>query len=193
MSNKKSPKLPLKRERLFEAIKLRGTSIRKLGALDGGVGWSDKTIRRAVKEGEINPAILDALGKFLDVDPNYLSGKYDRLYERIGAENRDEYLENALKAQLRAERFPYQLSQHKGELYDRYLEGILVLHGISMRQFNELSFETQKQFEIDIERNVGPVIAKYFAYDARGRKGLSDLYQLEAEIECYDPDEPDET
>lgn len=52
MANKKAPKKTFSSSCFDVAMKLRGTSIRKLGAIEGGVGWSDKTIRRARKSGK---------------------------------------------------------------------------------------------------------------------------------------------
>lgn len=42
MANKKTPKKTFSSSCFDAAMKLRGTSIRKLGAIEGGVGWSDK-------------------------------------------------------------------------------------------------------------------------------------------------------
>lgn len=75
MANKKMRKIPLNKECLREALELRNTSIRKLGE-DYGFDWSSKSIERGIKEGEVSADLLDALGRYLDIEPDYLSGKY---------------------------------------------------------------------------------------------------------------------
>lgn len=64
-----------------------------------------------------------------------------------------------------------------------------MIHDISFRQYSEMPDDSKRQFELDIERAVCPVIRKYFTHDARDQEGLPDLYRIEAEIENYDPNE----
>lgn len=189
MANKKAPKKPFSSSCFDAAMKLRGLSIRKLGTIEGGVGWSDKTIRRARKREEISAELLDALAKRLDVAPDYLTGKYARDFSKLFPEPFDAESTAILERMLAPERFPYLMSQNRTDLYDRYIDGILMLHDISFRQYSEMSADSKRQFELDIERAICPVIRKYFRYDARGRKGLPDLYRIEAEIENYDSNE----
>ena len=59
MANKKSKKEPFQWERFIAAKKRAKISITKLGSKDDGIGWSEKTIRRAKADGEISPEILD--------------------------------------------------------------------------------------------------------------------------------------
>lgn len=189
MANKKTPKKTFSSSCFDAAMKLRGTSIRKLGAIEGGVGWSDKTIRRARKSGEISAELLDALAKRLDVAPDYLTGKYAGDFSKLFPEPLDAESTAILVAMLVPERFPYLMSQHRADLYDRYIDGILMIHDISFRQYSEMPDDSKRQFELDIERAVCPVIRKYFTHDARDQEGLPDLYRIEAEIENYDPNE----
>ena len=191
MANKKNPKKTFSSSCFDAAMKLRGTSIRKLGAIEGGVGWSDQTIRRARKSGEISAELLDALAKRLDVAPDYLTGKYARDFSKLFSEPLDAKSTAILDGMLIPERFPYLMGQDRDNLFDRYIDGILMIHDISFRQYLELSTDSKRQFELDIERAVCPVIRKYFKHDSRGREGLPDLYRIEAEIENYDPDEPE--
>lgn len=78
MANKKSKKEPFQWERFLAAKRRAKISITKLGSKDDGIGWSEKTIRRAKADGKISPEILEALAKRLDIDPDYLRGKYDQ-------------------------------------------------------------------------------------------------------------------
>lgn len=65
------------------------------------------------------------------------------------------------------------------------------MHGISMRQFNELSWEQKKTLQLDIEEAIIPALLRHFKCDAKGQKGLPDIGYLESQIENYNPDEPD--
>lgn len=192
MANKKSKKEPFQWERFIAAKKRAKISITKLGSKDDGIGWSEKTIRRAKADGEISPEILEALAKRLDIDPDYLRGKYDHFYDLIADGFEEKQREIYLKKMLDPGRYPYYMGKNQVKLYEGYMDGILMLHGISNRQYDELSPEKRKAFQIDIEKAVGTVIEKYFECDGRGQSGIPDLYSLEAQIECYEPEQPEE-
>jgi hypothetical protein len=191
MANKKLKKVPLDRECLMEALQLRNSSIRRLGE-DYHFGWSSKSIERGIKDGEVSSELMDVLGKYLDVDTDYLSGKYHRDAEKI----KDESLCLILKSQLKANKFPYILKQQRIKydgkfLYARYLEFILIIHDISMRQFAEMPFENQKALQLDLEDAIAAVLIKHFSYNARGQDIEPNIYRLMYEIENYDPNEPE--
>lgn len=192
MANKKSKKEPFQWERFLAAKRRAKISITKLGSKDDGIGWSEKTIRRAKADGKISSEILEALAKRLDIDPDYLRGKYDHFYDLIADGFDEKQREIYLKKMLDPGRYPYYRGKNQIKLYEGYMDGILMLHGISNRQYDELSPEKRKAFQIDIEKAVGTVIEKYFECDGRGQSGIPDLYSLEAQIECYEPEQPEE-
>ena len=174
MANKKMRKIPLNKECLREALELRNTSIRKLGE-DYGFDWSSKSIERGIKEGEVSADLLDALGRYLDIEPDYLSGKYHQICKKI-ADN-DDAMYSILKKGLCAKKFPYlkkqQSANYDGEsLYRKYLEYILIIHDISKKQFDEMTFEQQKEFQLSLEDAIVPVLMKYFSKNA-GTEPLS--------------------
>lgn len=190
MANKKLQKVPLDRECLMEALQLRNSSIRKLGT-DFSFSWSSKSIERGIKDGEISPQLMDALGQYLDVDTVYLSGKYHRDAEKI----EDQELCLILKSHLKAKKFPYILKQQRIKydgkfLYDRYLEYILIIHDISKRQFDGMLFEKQKAFQLDLEDAIATVLIKHFPYNALGQDIRSNIDSIRVDIDNYDPNEP---
>lgn len=196
MNHQKKSKVPFRRSCFEEALHLRHTSIRKLGDVSTGIGWSEKTIRRALEAAEISPELLDVIAKRLDVDPDYLSGKYHHQAEQYS----DPYIRNFALCNLKVERFPYLLQQKRNKvdgqfLYDRYLECLLIIHDISLKQFNDLTFEVRKKLQIEIEAAICPVLMKFFEKDALGRDTWPEIYRLQNEIEEYDPDfvEPPES
>lgn len=190
MTSKKIKKVPLDRECLMEALQLRNSSIRRLGENDG-CGWSSKSIERGIKDGEVSPKLMDALGQYLDIDTDYLSGKYHRDAENIKAES----VRVRLKSGLKADKFPYirkqQRIKYDGKfLYDRYLEYILIIHGISMGQFDKMPIEKQKAFQLDLEDAVATILVKHFPYNTQGKDIWPDIYRLKNDIENYNSDEP---
>lgn len=190
MANKKTKKVPLEKERLLEALQLRNCSIRGLGA-DYSFGWSSKSIERGIKDGEASLELLDALGQHLDVDPDYLSGKYHRHLANLKVTSVIE----KLKLGLNADKFPYLRKRQRdidsGKfLYDKYLEYLLIIHDISMRQFNDLNFVTRKSLQLELEDVVASVLIKHFQHNALGQDIYPTVYKVRNEIESFDPDEP---
>lgn len=113
MANKKSKKEPFQWERFIAAKKRAKISITKLGSKDDGIGWSEKTIRRAKADGEISPEILEALAKRLDIDPDYLRGKYDHFYDLIADGFEEKQREIYLKKMLDPGRYPYYMGKNQ--------------------------------------------------------------------------------
>ena len=184
MANKEASKIPVNRERFNEAMKLRKTSIRKLGE-DCKIDRNEKTIRRYLSEGKMPPDLLDRIGKHLNVDPDYISGIHGMEVKN----KNDEHIESVLNSQLRAERFPYpELMKEQVSLgYERYFEDVLLMHDISMSQFFALSVEKRQELQLEIERAITSTILKYFECDARGRDGLPYLQYLEYKIDSDNP------
>lgn len=192
MANKKIKKVPLHKECLMEALQLRNCSIRGLGKDNCHFGWSSKSIERGIRDGEVSPELLDALGQRLDVDTDYLSGKYHRYIENIKSKSVIE----TLKLGLKANKFPYirkqQRIKYDGKfLYEKYLEYILIIHDVSMRQFDEMLFENQKSFQLDLEDAIASVLIKHFPNNALGQDIYPEVYRLKNDIENYNPDEPE--
>lgn len=190
MANKKLKKVPLDKECLMESLQLRNSSIRKLGA-DYVFGWSSKSVERGIKDGEVSPELMEALGRYLDVDTDYLSGKYHRDAEKI----KDESLCLILNSHLKAKKFPYILKQQRNKydekfLYDRYLEFILIIHDISKHQFDVMQFEKQKAFQLDLEDAIAEVLIKHFPNNALGQDIRSNIDRIRVDIDNHDPDEP---
>lgn len=189
MANKKKDKVSFDRKCFEEALKLRNSSIRKLGKVTGGVGWSEKTIRRALIDGQISPELLDDIAQYLDVDPGYLSGKHHRNAERY----KDPNIRALALYNLKADLYPYILKQQRDKiddhfLYDRYLENILIIHNLSLKQFNNLPFEIRKKMQLELEESICRVLTKYFDKDAFGKDLYPDIYRLQNDIDNYDPD-----
>ena len=189
MANKKKNKIAFNRKCFEEVLKKSNSSIRKLGDVCGGVGWSEKTIRRALSDGKISPELLDDIARYLNVDPEYISGKYHRIAESY----KDPHVRAIALNNLKSERYPYLLKQQRDIsdnhfLYDHYLENILIIHNLSSNQFDDQPFEIQKKLQLDLEDAICGVLIKYFNMDAAGKDLYPGIFRLRTEIENYDPE-----
>lgn len=185
MAYKKSKKASFDKACVMEALHLRGSSIRKLNDAYG-FGWSSKSVERGLRDGEVSPELLDALGRYLNVEPDYLSGKYHRECEKV----KNPIVRDVWLNSLKAEKYPYILKQQKTMiegrfLYDKYMEYLLVIHDISMEQFNNMKEETRSDFQIALEDAIAPLLIKYFPQNAFGNDSWPDVYRLQSEIEDY--------
>jgi hypothetical protein len=63
MAKRIEKKVPFRRSCFEEALELRYTSIRKLGNVTSGIGWSEKTIRRGLKNTRFRLSYLMRLQK----------------------------------------------------------------------------------------------------------------------------------
>ena len=59
----------------------------------------------------------------------------------------------------------------------------MIIHDISLKQFNDLTFEVRKKLQIEIEAAICPVLMKFFEKDALGRDTWPEIYRLQNEIE----------
>lgn len=179
--NKGRPKLQkteLSSERLQEALNYRKTSLRKLNT-NPILNASERTIRRAKETGEINPDILERLGKCLDVDPDFLSGVYDKSINSLTKSNQEATL---LKAQFKVSDFPYVLYEKRKQMSMQYINDILIDNEIPISKLDEMPKDRFLNFYLEMERAVGKVLWKYFDYPKRSIHNYSIPMPPEEEI-----------
>ena len=151
-------KVPLSIKRLQEALDYAGVSLRSLDT-DPVVAASEKTIRRAKKEGCISPDILDRLGRRLNVDPLFLQGKMDDAARKMSV---DENAAEKLMKQFVVSDFPY-LNQEKRALdYKQFIDELLIENDIPPEQLQKLSREQQILFYLELNKAISKVMYKYF-------------------------------
>ena len=183
MSNKKSQKIPVNKERFLEVLKLRDCSIRKLGKAYDQIERTEKTIRRCLENGEMPPDLLERIAKYLNVHPDYLSGVYDNEADRI----EDKYLRTLSKAFIKPDKYPYLLKAKSDLGYTNYFENILTMNDISMEQFNTLPPEERILFRQEIVIAILEVIEKHFKTDSLGNNLSDELDYRKSYLGDYDP------
>ena len=160
-----------------------GYSVRKLGSLNE-IPCTEKTIRRSLNEGRMNPEFLDAIAKHINVKPELLSGELHQKAESY----EDDAFRKVVISTLTKEKYPYY-TKRKQELWsfseNGFVENILSLYNVAMSQFNELEFEKQYQFQHDLIDVITPIMFNYFTKDAYGHDAYPDFYKPQFDLEDF--------
>ncbi len=183
MGNKSSPKVPVNKERFMEVLRLRNSSIRKLGEAYEEIERTEKTIRRCLDNGEMPPDLLNRIAKYLNVHPDYLSGVYDDKADRM----EDVFLRTMYKSFIKPEKYPYLLKAKSDIEYTSYFENILIMNDISMDLYRTLPPEERILFRQEMVVAIMQVIAKHFTHDSLGNSTSETLAYCESYIGDCDP------
>lgn len=165
MANKKSQRVPISRDCFLRIIREKGYTVEDLGA-EPDIDRSGKTIQRCLAAGEMQPDLLDRIGRFLDVDPTYLSGEYDRRFEEVKGSLENSELTHYLWT--KTDRFPYSKHQTEEIDYEEYLMNTLLINNISKKQFLALEPEKRRSLQFDMGAALHNVIKQYFEVDSQG-------------------------
>ena len=165
MANKKSEKIQISRDCFLRIIREKGYTVERLG-VEPEIDRSGKTIQRCLTTGEMQPALLDRIGRFLDVDPTYLSGEYDRRFEEMKDSLKSPELTHYLWT--KTDRFPYSKHQTENIDYAEYLLNTLLINDISKEQFLALGPLKRRALQFDIAMALHNVIKQYFDVDTKG-------------------------
>lgn len=166
MANKKGKKVQIRRDTFLRIIHEKGYTVDSLGE-ESQIERSAKTIQRSLTSGEMSPDLLDRIGQFLDVDPTYLSGEYDRKFEEIKDSLKDPELTHYLWT--KTDRYPYSKHQTEQIDYRQYLLDTLLMNNISKEQFLALDPKKKRAFQFDLGMALYNVTKQYFKVDSQGR------------------------
>lgn len=183
MSNQKTKKVPVNKQRFIEVLKLRNCSIRKLGNAYDEIQRTEKTIRRCLDEGAMTPDLLDNIAKYLNIHPDYLSGVYDQNADKI----EDSYLNFLFRSSIKPEKYPYLLKSKSNINYNSYFENILTMNNITMEQFRTLPPMERIMFRQEMVFAILQVITKHFSHDSLGNDMADELSYYEAFVNDFDP------
>lgn len=184
MANKSIKKIPFYENRFREALEFSQISINKLCHPTEGFGRTRKQLYRYLNQKEIPENVLDEMGKFLNVEPDYISGEYDRKIDNI----KNSEIQKIFKEQLNVKDHPYikKLQNNKVDekfIEEDYFEKLLIVHGISPQQLYSLNRKAQLEFQLEIENSIIPILMKYFKFDAAMKNSFESIWRLSAEIE----------
>lgn len=166
MANKKGKKVQIRRDTFLRIIREKGYTVDSLGE-QPEIERSGKTIQRSLSSGEMSPDLLDRIGRFLDVDPTYLSGEYDRKFEEMKDSLQSPELTHYLCT--KTDRYPYSKHQTEQIDYKQYLLDTLQMNNISKEQFLALDSKKKRAFQFDLGMALYNVTKQYFKVDSKGR------------------------
>lgn len=156
-----------------------GTSFEKCEEIDPKLRRTGRALQSAFKKGVMRRDVFEALAKFLDIDPDYLSGKR---FKNVRALNIPDSVKRALVEGMTPDKFRHGVRDTKDASH-RYLEDILALHGISRTQLKALGDEQELELALQIEYAVVPVLCKFFKKNSEGTDLYPGVWGLSAQIE----------
>lgn len=147
--------------------------------IDERLRRTERALRTAFKKGVMRRDVFEALAKFINVNPDYLSG---RLFKNVRALSLPEPVKEAIIASMTPDKYPYGVRNTK-EASDMYLEDILALHGISPDQLKLLGKSRELDLALQIEYAVVPILCSFFNENAKGEDLYPAVWELSAQIE----------
>lgn len=144
-----------------------GRSIRSLGIEAGGSPYHDRNIRQALKPDEKNPEVcrmtprmIDALAKTMEVDPDYLAGKYLwtlKLPIMDEGDVREYWLENCLDPKWHK----YLHHEQDGIGVYKHLHDTLLMHDVDQKAYKELTSRERWGLMRDLDHMTTKIIRHY--------------------------------
>lgn len=129
---KESSDVKIIKKRFQDTINYRGISIRELGR-DEYIDRTEKSIRNYRDNESIPKDVLERIARRLNVEPAFLAGDYDRLWDKIGGKIADYN-----KVNLCPDDYPFfKAEQHTIE-FNKHFKDTLIIHGISWEQYKSL-------------------------------------------------------
>lgn len=165
MANKKQSTVQINRNTFLRVIRDKGQTVESLGS-EPQIERSAKTIQRCLSAGEMQPELLDRIGRFIDVDPSYLAGEYDRRFEEIKDQLHNPEVTHYLWT--KTDRFPYSKHQTENIDYAEYMRNTLLINDISKEQYMSLDPLKRGAFKYDLALALQNVIMRYFKVDSQG-------------------------
>lgn len=176
MPKNKVETIKVDKQIFLEVIKLKGYSIRKLGAVDQNlIKATDKTIRRQLNEGRMRPEYIEEIAKYLDVDSRVLTGELINIYGRVNLyplEHIDDFTY-----------FHRQREQFREENIEYMLYCILMLFNRSFSQFEAKNYFEQYLFQKELFEAMYNIITKYFHVDGLGKTDEEEAQRIFAELD----------
>lgn len=184
MANTESKKRHIDSEWFRKVLKWKGVSIRSLGQERGGTSWNERTIRRALQDGEISPGLLDAIAKKIDVYPDYLAGKYCWTLS-LPVMDDPEICDYWLEHYMMPRSYPYILEDQAGLGTRQHLLNTLLIHGVSEEAFRGLDAKERHSLEFQIDRKTTMILQHWFPeadFSERVDYYLAMEWQTEADV-----------
>ena len=113
-------------------------------------------IRRNLRDGRMNPKVLEVIGRVLDVDVRLLTGGFEGRYELLASEADRARWEEVV---LAPKNHPYIDRNRVEEIdYSQCLMDVLYMHGVTDGEFRRLNFIEQDRLKDRLSRVVTDVL-----------------------------------
>lgn len=180
--------VPVNKKVFFYILKVKGSSIRKLGE-ELSIDCSEKTIRRELNtRGGLRAHYLEQIAKYLNVDSRLLSGEL----VKEAFVTQDKNLRRIYLQPLgHIEDYPFfreEQAKLRREHIDETLKRILSLFEVSYDQFLAKDFEEKYEFQHDLFSAILPVMYKHFDRDGYGNTERWSFEEIIVQLENYRDD-----
>ena len=136
-----------------------GVSIRSLGKDEQGIGWSSKSVQRALSERLISPDLLEAIAKRLNVHPDYLAGELCWQLDVLPDEDSREEFKRCF---LRPDQHPYRELEQERLGIRGYIDATLLIHGVDKSDYEALARSEREELFQALDRSVTGVLRRWF-------------------------------
>ena len=187
MPKNKVQTVPINKKVFQYILREKKSSIRKLGAAKE-IAFTEKTIRRALNNGEMRPELVKQIAIYLNIDSTLLTG--EMVKKAFSAKNQV-FRKLYLSPLNHLDDFPYFREEQREFLtvkqYGLFETGgmaetikrLLSLFEVSFSQFEKMTFDQQYDFQYELFNAMIPIIRKHFKEDAYGN---TDGYSFESII-----------
>lgn len=176
--------IEIDKERFMTTLKQKNSSIRKLGAIQD-IDRCEKTLRTYLNIGSIPYKVLDRIGQYLNVEPLFLAGKYDRNFEKL----ENPKLIAQYKNTLTPENYPYIKSLQSSIGFEQHFKDILTMSGINWEQFQSLTSTQRITLRQELNVAIQSVISNYFNTDSFGNNTKDVLAYFENIVGDFSPED----
>lgn len=193
MPKNKVKTIPVNKSVFQYILKQKNSSIRKLGAAEE-IFFTEKTIRRALNNGEMRPELVKQIAIYLNIDSTLLTGE---MVKAAFSANNSVFRNMYLAPLNHLDDYPY-FREEQRELQSVKREGLfetggmtetmkrlLSLFEVSYTQFEKMSFNQQFNFQYELFDTMIPIIRKYFTEDAYGKKDRYSFESILIDLENY--------
>lgn len=171
------------KKRFMSTLKAKNISIRKLTA-DYDIQRSDKSIRTDLNRGKMPREALEQIARKINVEPDFLSGKMDREFDKIGGD-----FARIAKAQLHPDDYPFIKAQQQTIGYKQHFKNTLTMCGITWEQYQALSPIDRIYLRRKLALEEYRIIHEYFKTDAFGDDTYDKLSYYEMQFDDIDPED----
>ncbi len=119
---------------------------------------AERSIRRNLQDGRMDPRTLDTIARALNVDVRLLMGKFEHPYEQLTSEGE----KSAWDASCGHPKFhPYVSRGYERIDYAEYIKSVLLAHGVGTDAYARLTSFYRRKLEDELDQAVTRVLRKW--------------------------------